>query len=230
MSPHVTAAAAPMVSVVIPVYNGARFLDETLRSVFAQDHRPIEVIVVDDGSTDATPEVLARWPEVIVIRQANAGVTAARNAGFARATGAFVAMQDADDLWAPHKLSAQLAFLAAHPELGYCAALVQSFLEPGCERPEWLPEVHLREPRPGGIGNFFARAEVMAAVGPFPPGDPSDMAWSLRAQELGFKVGVVPEVLLLRRVHEANISGRTDGSKVRLSALRAAIARRRTES
>ena len=216
-----------LVSVVIPVYNGARFLDDALRSVFAQDYRPLEVIVVDDGSTDATPEVLARWPEVIAIRQANAGVTAARNAGLARATGAFIALQDADDLWAPHKLSAQVAYLDEHAHFGYCAALVQSFLEPGHARPEWLPDAHLTEARAGGIGNFFVRAEVLREVGPFPADDPSDLAWSLRAQELGIRAGIVEEVLLMRRVHDANISARVDGSKIRLTTLRAAIARRR---
>ncbi len=217
-----------LVSVVIPVYNGARFLDEALRSVFAQDYAPIEVIVVDDGSTDDTPAVLARWGErVIVMRQPNAGVASARNAGIRRATGAFVALQDADDLWAPDKLSLQVAHLAAHPEHGFVVAQVQTFLGDGFERPDWVSDVQLAEPRVGGIGNMLVRAEVFARVGLFDPKDPSDLDWSMRAQEAGVAVGVVPRVLLFRRVHDANLSGRVDGGKMRLMGLRAAIARKR---
>ncbi len=219
---------SPLVSVVIPVFNGARFLDETLRSVFAQDYSPIEVIVVDDGSTDDTPAVLARWGErVIVIRQANAGVASARNVGIRRATGAFVALQDADDLWAPDKLRLQVAHLAAHPEHGFVVAHVQTFLAAGFARPDWVSALQLAEPRVGGIGNMLVRAEVFAQVGLLDPKDPSDLDWSMRARESGVAAGVVPRVLLFRRVHDANLSGRVDGSKMRLAGLRAAIARKR---
>ena len=217
-----------LVSVVIPVWNGARFLDATLASVFEQDYRPIEVIVVDDGSTDETPAVLARWPEVIVVRQANAGVAVARNTGIGRARGAFVALQDADDLWAPDKLSLQIAHLAAHPEHGFVAALVQSFLEPGVERPAWVSDVQLGEARVGGMGNLLVRAEVFARVGLFDARDPTDIDWSMRAQEAGVAAGVVAKVLLFRRVHDDNLSGRLDGVRIRMAGLRAAIARKRS--
>jgi glycosyltransferase involved in cell wall biosynthesis len=220
-----------LVSVVIPVFDGARYLDATLDSVFAQTHRPIEVIVVDDGSTDDTPAVLARRPEappeLVVIRQANAGAAAARNAGIALARGDFIALQDADDLWVPDKLAHQLAHLAAHPEHGYVAALVQSFLEPGVARPAWVTDAQLAEPRVGGVGNLLVRADVMRRVGPFSADDPTDFDWSKRAQDLGVTAGVVPEALLLRRVHDANLSYRLDTNRIRLAGLRAAIERQR---
>jgi len=220
-------ASAALVSVVIPVWNGARYLEATLDSVFAQTHRPLEVIVVDDGSTDDTPALLERRTDVIAIRQANAGAAAARNAGIARARGAFIALQDADDLWVPHKLARQLAHLAAHPEHGYVVALVQSFLEPGVPRPAWVTDAQLGEARLGGVGNLLVRAEVMRRVGPFAPDDPTDFDWSKRAQELGVVAGVVRETLLLRRVHEANLSYHLDANKIRMAGLRAAIARQR---
>lgn len=220
-------AVSPLVSVVIPAWNAERFLPATLESVFAQDHRPLQVIVVDDGSTDGTAEVAARHPEVEVVRIAHAGVMAARNAGLARARGEFIALQDADDLWAPDKLSLQLAYLREHPEHGYVVAHVQSFLDPGVERPGWVPEFHLRESRVGGIGNLLVRAEVFARVGPFEGDDPTDIDWSLRAREAGVAFGVVPKVLLYRRVHDANLSYRLDGAAIRLGALRAAISRKR---
>ncbi len=216
-----------LVSVVIPVFNGERFLDATLASVFAQDYRPIEVIVVDDGSTDGTRAVLERWPEVIAIHQENAGCGAARNAGIARARGELIALQDADDLWVPDKLTRQIAHLEAHPEHGIVAALVQSFLEPGCERPTWLTERQLAEPRPGGIGNLVIRREVMARLGPLDAAIDTDADLSIRAHELGIGVGFVDAVLLHRRVHANNLSNRIDGQRIHLRALRAAIARRR---
>ena len=219
-----------LVSVIIPAYNAERFLAATLESVFAQDHRPLEVIVVDDGSSDGTAEVAARFPEVVCVRIAHSGVMAARNAGLARARGTFIALQDADDLWAPDKLSAQLAHLRDHPEHGYVVAHVQSFLDPGVERPAWLPEHQLAEARVGGIGTLLVRAEVFARVGPFEGDDPTDIDWSLRAQDKGVAVGVVPRVLLYRRVHDANTSYGLDGAAIRLRALRAAIARKRAHA
>jgi glycosyltransferase involved in cell wall biosynthesis len=218
----------PLVSVVIPVYNGARFLDAALASVFAQTHRPIEVIVVDDGSTDETPAVLARWPEVQVIRQANAGVATARNVGIAHARGALVALQDHDDLWPPDNLALKVQHLAEHPEHGVVVAWVQSFLEPGVQRPAWIDERRLTEPRPGGVGNFVVRREVFMRVGPFKAHDPTDADWSMRAREAGVEVGVIDKTLLFRRVHDQNLTYQLDGAKLRLSAVRDAIARRRS--
>ena len=104
------------VSVVIPAYNAGQTLDQTLASARGQSHRHLEIIVVDDGSTDDTAAVaaaqVAEDPRVSVISQANAGVAAARNAGVAAAEGEFVALLDADDLWAPRKIEQQLAVFA----------------------------------------------------------------------------------------------------------------------
>ncbi len=109
------------VSVIIPTYNRADFLKEAVDSVLAQDHPDFELIVVDDGSTDETPELLDRYGDDLrVVRQENAGVSAARNAGIARAAGDLIAFLDSDDLWLPGKLSAQTAFFDARPESVIC--------------------------------------------------------------------------------------------------------------
>ncbi len=101
------------VTAVIPAYNAAATLDETLRSVRAQTHRALEILVVDDGSRDGTPDIVlahaAADPRVRLVRQANAGVAAARNRGVAEARAALVAPVDADDLWAVDKIERQLA-------------------------------------------------------------------------------------------------------------------------
>lgn len=108
--------SAELVTVIVPAYNSEDSLDETLRSVRGQTHRNLEIIVVDDGSTDGTARIAARHAaadaRVIVIHQANRGVGAARNTALQRARGRYVAPVDADDLWAPEKIELQLAAIA----------------------------------------------------------------------------------------------------------------------
>jgi len=102
----------PEVSVVIAAYNAARFIDETLNSVETQDHRSFEIIVVDDGSTDGTGEIVtSRHPGVRCLRIPNSGQPAARNTGIRAARGAYVAFLDADDRWLPGKLVRQMALV-----------------------------------------------------------------------------------------------------------------------
>ncbi|CAN5398065.1 glycosyltransferase family A protein [soil metagenome] len=99
----------PLVSVILPVYNGAKFLPEAIASVFAQNHGAIQLIVVDDGSTDGSAAIAKDLaPDAEIIRQANAGPAAARNAGLAVARGEVIAFLDADDVWPGDKLARQL--------------------------------------------------------------------------------------------------------------------------
>jgi glycosyltransferase involved in cell wall biosynthesis len=110
---------APRVSVVIPAYEAASSIESTLASVAAQTFSDLEVLVVDDGSSDATADLAARHPVgAVVIRQANAGVSAARNAAIDRASGDLVAFLDADDTWEPRKLELQVALADADPTIG----------------------------------------------------------------------------------------------------------------
>lgn len=113
---------APLVSVVIPTYNAAGLLLQTLHSVFAQTFSDMEIIVVNDGSPDGTAAQLAQLsdPRLRVISQKNAGVGAARNRGLDEARGEFVAFLDHDDLWLPEKIATQIAFFRSHPQ---CAAV-----------------------------------------------------------------------------------------------------------
>lgn len=106
---------APLVSVIIPTYNRARFLREALASVLSQTYRPLEIIVVDDGSIDETPRLITGFP-VRYVRGPHRGVAAARNRGIRLARGPFLAFLDSDDLWLPEKLARQVAFFEAHPE------------------------------------------------------------------------------------------------------------------
>jgi glycosyltransferase involved in cell wall biosynthesis len=107
----------PLVSVIIPTYNRGWILAEAIDSVLAQDFQNFELIVVDDGSTDDTREILATYgQDIIVLQQTNQGVSAARNRGIAQAGGQLVAFLDSDDIWLPRKLSQQVDFFKLHPE------------------------------------------------------------------------------------------------------------------
>jgi glycosyltransferase involved in cell wall biosynthesis len=115
----------PQVSVVIPSYNSAGYIVAAVESARAQTFTDIEILVVDDGSTDDTRAVVAPYETVSgtpvrYIHQANAGVSAARNKGIAQSRGRYVAFLDADDLWLPQKLERQMAALAANPAAGAC--------------------------------------------------------------------------------------------------------------
>jgi glycosyltransferase involved in cell wall biosynthesis len=109
----------PRVSVIVPTYNCASFIERAIESAFAQTYADYEIIVVDDGSTDGTDALLARWHgRITSLRQANSGLSTARNTAAGKATGEFLAYLDADDVWYPTKLDHQIAFLDAHSECG----------------------------------------------------------------------------------------------------------------
>lgn len=111
----------PKVSVIIPTYNRHAMLKEAVESVLAQDYQHFELIVVDDGSTDLTPEILKSYrAAVTVIHQNNQGVSSARNTGIKAASGDLVAFLDSDDLWLPQKLSSQVDFFKSNPEALIC--------------------------------------------------------------------------------------------------------------
>jgi len=117
-------ANGPLVSAIVPAYNAAKTIDETLRSVRAQTYRNLEIIVVDDGSKDETAAIAeahaGQDPRLRVIRQNNAGVAAARNAGILAARAEFVAPVDADDIWAPAKIARQLSLMKENPNATLC--------------------------------------------------------------------------------------------------------------
>ena len=202
---------SPLVSCIVPTYNGEAYLGEALESILAQTYHRIEVIVADDGSTDATAEVAARYgPRVRVAAQANAGPAAARNLGLRAASGPFVAFLDQDDLWHPEKLTRQMARFEARPELDVSVAHVQRFWT--AELPE--QEQKFRDHRaaaalPGYItGTLLARRRVFDVVGPFDAHVrfADSMEWFLRARERGVVSELLLDVLLQHRMHGRNLS------------------------
>lgn len=124
----------PAISVVIPAHNAERFLPDAIRSALEQSLPPLEVIVVDDGSTDCTAEVADGFgPPVRCVRQANAGPSVARNRGIREAAGEFIAFLDADDIWLPHHLEEAARVLRRHPQLQWFGAAFEMHY-PGSRR------------------------------------------------------------------------------------------------
>ena len=111
---------AAKISVIMATYNRAKLITEAIASVYAQDYPNLQLIVVDDGSTDNTVEVLQPWlgrDDFIFLQQANQGQPAAQNLALAQANGDFICFLDSDNIWLPGKLERQLAFMAQHPEI-----------------------------------------------------------------------------------------------------------------
>ena len=217
------------VSVVIPAYNAARFVRQAIDSVLHQTHAPLEVLVVDDGSQDDTPEIVESYADgaVRLIRQPNQGPSAARNTGIAAARGTLIAFLDADDSWLPDKLARQVALLAAHPSAAFCITDERLVGEDGTVFQEsYLAEALFRDGKPDGpalvdkpltrlmAGTFVgtstvcARTECVRAAGIFDVQlrlvEDRDMWIRLACQG---PVGVVPEVLAHKMEdHGGNIS------------------------
>lgn len=202
---------SPLISCIVPVFNAEHYLGEALESILNQTYRPLEIIVVDDGSTDGTAAIVASYPDQVrYLFQPNAGVAAACNLGVRASRGEFVAFLAADDLWHPEKLALQMFQFQDRPELDLCVTHMQNF---------WIPELRaeeeqfrnhrLAQPWPGYLPQaLLARRAVFETVGLFDTAlryeDAKD--WFLRAAERGTVMELLPDVLVYRRLHRANIS------------------------
>jgi glycosyltransferase involved in cell wall biosynthesis len=194
-----------LVSVVMAAFDEEAFIGEALHSVLSQTYAPVEVIVVDDGSTDRTVEI-ARGLGVRVLRQSNAGPAAARNAGLALARGRYWTIFDADDVMPPDALAHQVAELERQPELGMVFGMTEAFVTPGEPRPaHWNPAWD-HGPFPWHTGTMLARAELVELVGRFDESRrfAEDMDWIARAKAAGARAGQCGYLALRYRVHRGN--------------------------
>lgn len=199
------------VSTIVPVFNGAPYVAEALESIFAQTYPPFEIIVIDDGSTDATPAVLARFADrAHVVRQPNAGPAAARNHGLRLASGELIAFLDADDLWHTDKLLRQATFLAERSEVPGCVTHAQNFwISELSEEAEQLRDHRIAKPLPGYLAStLVVRRAAFDTVGLFDAelGFGHSTDWFLRAAACGLVLAEIPEVLYYRRLHHTNRS------------------------
>ncbi len=205
----------PLVSVILPAYNAARFIGAAIDSVLAQTYSRFELIVVDDGSTDHTASILRGYGDrVRYIYQRNARQAAARNKGLRHATGELMAFIDADDIWLPQKLEKQVALFRQNPDLGLVYCSLREIDVEGKPlrdlradlRGYVLERVLLGKFSGGGGGSTsLIPRRVLETVGDFdinlPPCEDTDLLWRIASR---YPIDYVDEVLVLYRFHGSN--------------------------
>lgn len=228
----------PKVSVIIPAWNGERYLKEAIESILGQDFADFELIIVNDGSTDRTPEIAAEFLRdlrVKVLTQQNGGVVSARNAGLRASRAEFVAFLDADDIAKPDRLSKQVTYLTKHPDVAAVGSFITHFNEHGrAFRVEKFP-IGLEQVTSGlekrntlAQPAVMLRREMALAVGGYRDAfrfGAEDYDLWLRLSESHW-LDNLPEALTLYRIHTDSMTYRRRGEQT-LGALAAACAHRR---
>jgi glycosyltransferase involved in cell wall biosynthesis len=219
----------PRVSVIIPTYNRSWCLSEAIDSVLSQTFRDMELIVVDDGSTDETPALLSRYGDRLrCLRQANQGVSAARNNGFQAADGALIAFLDSDDLWQPDKLTRQVAFFDRQPEAQICQT-EETWIRRGVRvnprhrhrKPSgWIfePSLALCLVSPSAV---MMRRELLEEMGGFDESLPACEDYDLWLRvSLRYPIHLIDEALVVKRGgHEDQLSRQHSLDRYRIQSL-----------
>jgi glycosyltransferase involved in cell wall biosynthesis len=220
------------VSTIVAVYNGADRLGAALDSILAQDLAPFEIIVVDDGSTDTTQDVIRSYGKAVrAFHQPNAGLSAAHNHGLREASGDAIAFLDHDDLWPPNRLSAMARLMQSDEGIDIVAGQVEIVVEGAAMTA--TPERYATTHRPWSVQSLLVRRHVFDRVGLF---DLQlkygmDIDWYMRAREAAIRYEFVPEISLIWRMHSSNMTrdlpAMFGGT---LTAFKGAIDRRRRKS
>lgn len=203
----------PLVSVIMPVYNTERYVREAIDSVLAQTYRPLELICVNDGSTDHSLEIIQSYATAYsdVVRcidlPKNSGIAEARNTAIRVAQGEYLAFMDADDVWKSGKISAQMERFIANPVLHISFTHIQCFISPDLSEEVKRTRFCPPDPMPGYISpTAMVRRDFFDTVGAFNPkwrvGEFID--WYARAQSMDVVSDMIPEVYHLRRIHATN--------------------------
>ena len=225
----------PLISFVVPVHNGAQYLAAAVESLLAQTYSNVEILVIDDGSTDESASVARSFGEKIrFFEQESQGVWKTRNDGIGYAKADFLALHDADDLAVPQRAEIQMQALQANPQIGFVFGHMIEFN--GAALPAIDSLAESTEEKIEGIcpGTALIRREVFDRVGEFERtwNVAGFLDWFMRAKDSGVEFLTVPEVVLARRVHSENstLKEKTDLPQQYLSVIRAGIARRRNEN
>lgn len=221
------------VSVIMPVYNGEAYLAEAIESIHLQNYRPLEIILVDDGSTDNTAKLVSGLQgNIRYFYQPNSGPPAARNRGLRMAHGDVIAFLDCDDLWCENKLRTQLAYFVKDPSLEIVLGYTQFVRDTSAGK--GIRELQkLSGPWPAmSLGSSIMRRNVFGRVG-FLDEDQlfgDDCDWFLRAKELGIKMVIHQDVTQFYRRHGANITNQIQvDRKYFILTLKKSLDRRRLE-
>jgi glycosyltransferase involved in cell wall biosynthesis len=228
-------SAQPEISVVIPAYNAELYLREAIESVQAQNHLSLEILVIDNGSTDGTADVVRSFGSAVrYTYQQNAGAAGGRNRGAEMAAGDFIAFLDADDLWMEGKLARQMQAFREKPETDIVLGQAEQFISP-----ELDAEIAAKILCPPGIQAGYLPSAMVVRKTSFAKAGPFDtklsvgefIDWYSRAEEKGLRTEIVPYLVLRRRLHTTNQgqTKREDYGKDYLRILKARLDRKRKE-
>lgn len=220
-----------LLSVIVPVFNGERFLGQALESILRQQPRDAEIIVMDDGSTDGTAKIArAHEDRIRYGYQENMGPSAARNAGLALARGEFIGFLDADDIWPPGSLTCLLEILHEEPAVDVVIGKSQFLkVRTGDKQPDECDEV-LKPRTYLQLGSGLFRRTAFEKVGLFNTDlrFSEDLDWFLRAGEQGIFIKAIETITLLHRLHENNMTRGTSRNELQIvSVLKRSLDRRR---
>jgi glycosyltransferase involved in cell wall biosynthesis len=223
------------VSVIVPVYNGERYLAQAIESILAQTLPPIEIIVIDDGSSDNSSGIAQEFGQPVrCLRQKNQGISAARNRGIELSSGQYLAFLDADDLWLPDKLRLQLAPLRSDPALDASFTHIRQFYSPDISAETKKNAAYSQEVMAGYVATtFLIRRASFLRFGSFDilrrAGEFID--WFGRARDGGLRFRLLDDTLALRRIHDCNtgIRLRQENRSEYLRMIKTTLDRRRGE-
>jgi len=196
------------VSVIMTVHNGAKYIEESINSILSQTHKVDEVIIVNDGSTDGTSDILAQFEnDILVLHQNKSGIAVSWNKGVKQSTGNFISFLDADDYWPSFKIERQMKTLLLKTSSTVSFGYVKQFYSPELSKEERALKRCPDKPEPGfSSGTMLIRKKDFMNVGLFNPkwskGIFSD--WFLRAKDLGMPMHMDESVFLYRRIHLDN--------------------------
>ena len=224
----------PTVSVIVAVYNAEPYIRECMDSIFAQTYPLHEVIVIDDGSTDGTLAILKSYPRPIrLYSRQNRGVSATLNEAIGYATGQYIAILDADDLWATNKLTLQAAHFQLNPNLDACFTMVQQFVSPELDEVTKSRFLVSDAPR-SGISkiSMFTPKTTFEKFGLFNADIPTCdfIDWVATATRGGFRYEVLPEVLAYRRISVGSMSQRNNYQSTLLDVMRNHLMQKRSKN
>ncbi len=195
------------ISVIIPAYNAANFIKESLDSILHQTYPVTEIIVVDDGSTDDTKSVVKEFENVTYIHQPNQGTAVALNTGIEAATGDFLALLDHDDLWHENKIEKQMQCFQNEPSLDLVFTYIANFLCPSMDQ-DLMKTIDFSPKPMVGIHKsaLLVRTSSFLKIGMFDTNSNTQdlLEWYAKAKDLGLKEHIIKEVLVKRRIHGTN--------------------------
>jgi len=220
-----------LVSVILPVYNGEAYLAEAVESVLRQAYRPLEIIIVDDGSIDGTAGVAASFSKNIrYVYQPNAGPSAARNRGLKMAGGDLIGFLDADDLWTEDALDTQLRYLADDPTVQVVVGYTHQIRKTNTSSSVSTYEVFSEAWPALSLGSTIIRKNAFKKIGCFDQTMKfcEDVDWLMRAKETDLPMVIHKNVIQFYRRHDHNLTSQKElGKKYFVTALKMSLDRRR---